>query len=268
MACCVGFGAFEFEWEAAAVFGAHSAPEAFGEVIAHAGANGGALILRNPETTGDVAERVGGVVAEKEAAGDGQVGRGDHVGIADESAEAMPRGKFEFSFGAVDVGLVEGDWEADRGAEELIVVGEIVDAAAVAVDVELELAEEAFAESDFVVVAVRGFYGQAQDLVTEGDDRRRAGDQEIFVGRSLEDAVVGGVENHVELGDEIADAEARADGVLIDEQLVMIPAEAGAYREFAETDLILDKAGLFEVGLVAGEGVGLRRVGIEVVGSR
>ncbi len=72
--------------------------------------------------------------------------------------------------------------------------------------------------------------------------------------------------NDVEAGDEIADAEARADGVLIDEQLVVIPAEAGAYREFAETDLILDEGGLFEVGLVAGEGVGLRRVGIEVVG--
>ena len=95
----------------------------------------------------------------------------------------MPRGKFEFSFGAVDVSLLERDWEADGSAEELIVVGEIVDAAAVAVDVELELAEEALAEADFVVVAVRRLYGQAQDFVAQGDDRGRAGDQEIFVGR-------------------------------------------------------------------------------------
>ena len=46
----------------------------------------------------------------------------------------------------------------------------------------------------------------------------------------------------------------------------MIPAEAGADGEFAEADFVLDEGGLFEVGLVAGEGVGLRRVGIEVVG--
>ena len=46
----------------------------------------------------------------------------------------------------------------------------------------------------------------------------------------------------------------------------MIPAEAGADGEFAEADFVLDEGGLLEIGLVAGEGVGLRRVGIEVVG--
>ena len=142
--------------------------------------------------------RVGRVVAEEEAAGDGQVGRRDHVGIADESAEAVPVGNFELAFGAVDVGLVEGDGEADGGAEELIVVGEIVDAAGVAVGVEADVAEEAFAEADFVVVAVGGFYGEAEDFVAEGDDGGGAGDEEIFVGRRLEDAVVGGVEDEVE----------------------------------------------------------------------
>ena len=60
------------------------------------------------------------------------------------------------------------------------------------------MAEEAFAEADFVVVAVGGFYGEAEDFVAEGDDGRGAGDEEIFGGRRLEDAVVGGVEDEVQ----------------------------------------------------------------------
>ena len=52
----VCFGAFEFEGEAAAVFAADGAPNALGEVVAEAGANGVALILRDPETAGDVAD--------------------------------------------------------------------------------------------------------------------------------------------------------------------------------------------------------------------
>ena len=74
------------------------------------------------------------------------------------------------------------------------------------------------------------------------------------------------MEDDVEAGDVVADAEARADGVLIDEELVVIPAKAGADGPFAETDFVLDEGGLLEVGLVAGEGVGLRRVGIELGG--
>ena len=51
--------------------------------------------------------------------------------------------------------LVERDREADGGAEELIVVGVVVDAAIETVDVELYLAEEALGETEFVIVAVR-----------------------------------------------------------------------------------------------------------------
>ena len=159
----------------------NAGPEALGEIVAHAGAHGVALVLGIPETAGDLTDGVGGVVAEEEAAGDGQIRRAYDVGVADKSAEAVPVGNFEFSFDAVDVGLVEGDGEADGGAEELVVVGVVVDAAVETVNVEPELAEEAFGEADLVVVAMGRLDGEAQDVVAEGDDRGRTGDQEVFV---------------------------------------------------------------------------------------
>ena len=88
----------------------------------------------------------------------------------------------------------------------------------------------------------------------------------VFVGGRLENAVVGGVEDEIEAGDVVADAETRADRVLIDEQLVVIPPKAGAHCKFAKANLILHEGGLFEIGAISGERVGGRRVGIEVIG--
>src|ERR1700730_2200969 len=47
---------------------------------------------------------------------------------------------------------------------------------------------------------------------------------------------------------------ARTDGVLIHDQLVVIPAKAGVDGPLAEMNQILEKARLFEIGTIAGEG--------------
>ena len=49
---------------------------------------------------------------------------------------------FDLPFGAVDVGLVEGDGKTDSGAEQLIVIGVIVDPAIENVGVKLQLTEK------------------------------------------------------------------------------------------------------------------------------
>jgi len=52
-------------------------------------------------------------------------------------------------------------------------------------------------------------------------------------------------------------------GILVDEQLIVVPAEAGVYGPIAEVDKILDEGGLLEVGTAAGECEGCRRAGVE-----
>ena len=47
------------------------------------------------------------------------------------------------------------------------------------------------------------------------------------------------------------DGKPRADGVLIEEQLVVVPAQAGIEGPVAEVDQILDEGGLFEVRTAA-----------------
>ena len=177
---------------------------------------------------GELAGSADRVVAEEQAARDREPGVADHVGVADETGEAVPVGDFDFGLGAVDVGFAEGDGEADGGAEDLIIVGVIVDVAAEVVDVEAKLAEETLCDADFVVVAVRGLDRQAQDVGSSETTCWRAGNQNVFERWRLENAVVGGVDDEVGWRKITRDREARADGVLIDQQLIVVPAEAGA----------------------------------------
>ena len=74
------------------------------------------------------------------------------------------------------------------------------------------------------------------------------------------------MENDVEARDVVADTEARADGILIEQQLVVIPAKAGADGPFTKSNLILDESGLLKIRFVSSEIVCLGRVGIELSG--
>ena len=52
-------------------------------------------------------------------------------------------------------------------------------------------------------------------LVAEGIDLGRAGDEDVLKGRGLVDAVVGGVQHHVERRQGAPDGDARAEGILV-----------------------------------------------------
>ena len=232
----------KFEGQAAAVFCAGGEPHPLGQLIANAGAGGVALILGVGKMSGELrrgADSIvvaGDLVAQEQAAGHREPYVAHNVGIAEEAGETLPVREFELGFRAIDDGFVERDGEGDRGVEDLIVIGEAVDVAAEVISVETELAEEAFAGADFEVVAVGRLDRKAKNTGVERDDTGRTGQKNIFEGRCLEDAIVGGVEDQVRRGQIPRDREARADGVLIHHELVVIPAEAGADGPFAEVN--------------------------------
>jgi len=113
--------------------------------------------------SGELRGGVGSGVAEEQASGDGEPRVSDNIRVAEEAGEAVPVGDFDFSLGAVDDCFAEGDGKADGGAEDLVIVGVIVDVAAEVVGVEAELAEKTFGGAEFEIVSVRGLDRQAED---------------------------------------------------------------------------------------------------------
>ena len=219
--------ALEFEGQAAAVFGAGGQPEARRDLVADADAGGVALVLGIGEMSGELGERADCVVAEEKASGHRKPGVAYDVGIAQKAGEAVPVRNFDFGFGAVDDGFAESYGEADGGAEDLIVIGVIVDVAAEVAGVEAKLAGKSLAGPELKVIAVRRFDWQAQDVGIERDDLRRTGKKNVLERRRLKNAVVRSVNDQIGRGKETGDGKARADGVLIDEELIVVPAEAG-----------------------------------------
>src|SRR5580693_9409041 len=152
--------------------------------------------------SGELGERAEGVVPEEKASGHGKPGVAYDVGITQKAGEAVPVGDFDFGFGAIDDGFAESYGKADGGAEDLIVIGVIVDVAAEVAGVEAKLAAKRLAGSKFEVVAARRFDGQAQDVGIEGDDLLRTGQENVLERRGLKNAVVGSVHDQVGRGEE------------------------------------------------------------------
>ena len=125
---------------------------------------------------------------------------------------------------------------------------------------------EAFAQAAFVVVPSGWLDGQSQELIAERVDLSGAGDEDVFKGRSLKDAIVGGVQHHVERWQVAANREARAKRILIEEKLIVVPAKAGADRPIAEADEIFDEGRLFEVRTAGGEAQAGRGVVVKLRG--
>ena len=145
-----------------------------------------------------------------------------------------------------------------------IVVGVVGDVAPVDVDVEAHALSEGLAKAAFVVISAGRLDGKAEKVIAERFNLRRAGDEDVLEGWSLKDAVVGGVQHQVERWQKTADGDAGAEGVLIEEELIVVPAEAGADRPFAEADHIFDEGGLLKVGPLIREGQSRRGVAIEL----
>ena len=199
----------KFERQTGPVLCAGRNRDAFGEFIAKTSADGVALILGNPETAVEIAKCVVGIVAEEKSSRDGQVRRADTIRIAGESTETFPVWKFQFAFNAVNVRFRESDWEANGGAQELIVVGIVIDATRESVGVKAELAEKTFGETSFVIISVGWLNGDVQHFVAKLRDGSGTGEQNIFAGRRLENAVVGRVEDQVQFRNGVRNGKTR-----------------------------------------------------------
>src|SRR5215207_10204271 len=82
------------------------------------------------------------VLAQKQAADDRRDAVGVCVGVGDETAEAADVGRFEPQLFARHAPARDGDGEDDAGLEELVFVGEVLDALLVDAQVETEEARE------------------------------------------------------------------------------------------------------------------------------
>ena len=60
------------------------------------------------------------------------------------------------------------------------------------------------------------------------------------------------------------DSQARTYGILVHQELIVVPAKTRADRPFAKADKILNEGRLLEAGTIAGEAVGGWRAGIEL----
>jgi hypothetical protein len=86
----------------------------------------------------------------------------------------------------------------------------------------------------------RRFYGQAQNFRIECNHGRRTGEQNIFRRWCLENPVIGSVEHQISPRPIPGYSEPGARCVAIDHQVVVVPSQAGAQGQAAETHQVLD----------------------------
>src|SRR5579863_3988797 len=88
------------------------------------------LILRIREMDLGLYLRAAHVVTEEKASRHREPHVTDNVGIAEESRETVPVRNFDFCLCAIEDGLAKGDRKADCRAQDLIIIGVIVNVAA------------------------------------------------------------------------------------------------------------------------------------------
>jgi hypothetical protein len=88
----------------------------------------------------------------------------------------------------------------------------------------------------FIIVAERRLDREPKYVRVKRNDLRRTGEKNVFERRSLKGAVVRGVQNNIRGGKISCDAQARADRILIDQQLIVVPTQAGVEGPLAEPD--------------------------------
>ena len=182
------------------------------------------------------------VVSYEKTSSYGKPGIAHNVGIADKAEKAIPVRKFNLAFGAINDRFAKGYRKADRSIENLVVVGKVIYIAAEIVCVKTKLAEETLGEAEFEVIPMRGFHWEAKDVGVEHADLGRTGEKNILERGRLKHAIVGGVDDQAGGGKIARHRNARAKRVLIYDELIVVPAQAGIDGPFAEVDKILDES--------------------------
>ncbi len=130
---------------------------------AHARANRVSLVLRNRKLA--LIRGARGLVAEEKPAGEGALPNALLIRVAHKSGKAAPVRHANLNFLTVNLRRGKGDWEADAGIEQRVVVRKIVKIAAKYIAINPELACQRIRETHFVVVRAprphRNFQNQA-----------------------------------------------------------------------------------------------------------
>src|SRR5579864_382215 len=123
-----------------------------------------ALVLRVGEVTAELSTGIDRIVSDEKASSYRKPGVTHNVGIAQETGIAIPVREFNFAFSAVNDRFAKCDRKADRGIEDLVVVGKIIHVAAEVVCVKAKPAEKTLGGPEFEVVSARGFHWEAEDV--------------------------------------------------------------------------------------------------------
>src|SRR5207302_8636064 len=118
-------GSLECNRQSASIFRTNRSPQPRREQISETGARRVALVLSTPKTSSCCAQGIRGIVTKKKPAGDGQVRRTHHIGIANESAQISEVRSLDLSFRAINRGFAECNRKTHSGVKKLIVVGKI-----------------------------------------------------------------------------------------------------------------------------------------------
>src|SRR5271166_1147567 len=177
-----------------------------------------------------------------------------------------PAREVDLPLRSIDPGFAERDGKTDRRVQQQIVIGKVVHGAKVAVYIQTDLAHEGLRHSGFVVVAVRRLHGKVQHVGIQDHHAGRAGQQYIFKRRRLENPVISGVNQQFMTGEVARNSQAGADCVLIDDKLVVVPADPCADGPITEANQILNEGGLLEIWSITNKAEPSWRAGVELGG--
>src|SRR5579863_2907938 len=169
----------------------------------------------------------------------------------------------DFSFCTVDASFAEGNGKTHGGVEQLVIVGEVVDITNKIIDAQFELLKEAFRQSNFVVISMRGLDWEPQDFGIQGDHLARTGEQNVLKRRRLKNPVIRRMKNQIRRMKITRRPQARAKGALVQQQLIVIPAQPSGNRPLPNANEILNESGLLDVWTSIGEVESRRRARVE-----
>ena len=111
-------------------------------------------------------------IPQEQAAGDREVTVPSFIGVTDVAREWPPAREIELYFGAIDVSARKGNWKADPGVQQQVVIRVVAVAAPEEVSIDLDVLEESPAEAGLIVIAARRLHGQPQNLIAEAGNQR------------------------------------------------------------------------------------------------
>ena len=262
--------ALKIEWQPAAILHAACDPKSRFDLVRPAREQRIALVLRVGKVSRELRQRRLSIVADEQSARDRIPRIAHHVGVAGETGDLMPSRYRDLSFRAVDDRLAKRDGKADRRVVDLIVVGIISHVAQVVVRVDAQIAAERLRHARFVIVALRRYHRQLNDIGIDQVNLERTRKQQVLERRRLEDAVIREVREQSELREVARDGNPRIDRLLVDDQLIVVPAQAKIQRPVSQANQVLHKRRLLQVlartliRVSSGEVEGQRRPGIEL----